>query len=640
MQQLQLDDHHHDQPEHSVGPEQCDKFTAVVQQSNSVIDSTLHQCGSAGQNENGDADDPTATGEPPAAATEDGKQKLNQEFKNQLEQNVLNKESSDQQCPLNAFTLAETPEATVTTKLSNATSTTNVVSTGSTGGLAANPTQHQDTPQTVELQQQQHRHQENHIAVQDASKEEGATTPSHTLVQIECPEIPWTSWPHLELATILHQDDINLTCADICSCRIAYMASQKNVWREKMIHDGVSQTLVSLLCHPNASLEMRQNTIFAFAELAMSQTGEQALVTAGAIPLLVWFLNMNNHSDLILFLSSCRALRNLLSYGEHTAVLAARYGCVDPLLNALAVVSGHQKTHSGGDGRNLGMDADVAIEALAAVSNLVGHGKKFQSYVLVKHGGLAILVALGCTSDTDQVLFHVIRIMANCARESRWHKAIINRGGLRVALHALRSAHSPEVRAEAARLVGNIAVTSKGCVAAREHGVVTAMIDLLLDQYPLTTVSTNTITTCSPSNGDSQQQENTPRNTQGDHRATDMPSSSSLPKAVKSPLLALDLLCALTNSCATDPRTAAEIVERDGAVGTVLALYTADGAPEALVKELFSTLLVLAHGSAARRARVLYDIGVQLKQVKGMDDMYPKRLYDLRQAILEQVESQ
>lgn len=587
------------------------------QQQNNMSEPALGQCTSTVQNENSTSGGNDPVGETPATAT-DGTEKLNRQFKNRHESVMLNKaESSGQSRSLKASSLtvpAETAAAT-TTKLSNATSTT-TAATGSTNSLSAFPAQQQVAVRSVEQQQQL----VSLLAAQHASQEELAT-PSPA-VQIGCP-VPWTSWPHLDLAGVLKKhNDTNLTNADTYISRLAYMASHEESWQQKMIHDGVALTLTTLLSHPHATLAMRQNAMFAIAELAVSEEGEEALVKAGAIYILVWFIDTTNHWDMPILMSACRALRNLLSYSEPTAVLAARHGCVDPLLTLLG--SG-QKTE-----RGCAMDPDVAVEAVAAVSNLVQHGDKFQSYVLIKHGGLAALVVLGCFTDNDEVLFHVVNIMADCAKDSRWHKVIVDKGGLRVALRALRSAQSPDVSAEAARLIGNIAVTSKARVAAHENGSVTAIIDLLLQQYPCSANNTNI------SSSGIAQQENTPQNNQEGHAATE--SSSTLPPAFKSPLLAFDLLRALANVCA-DPRAASDILAHEDVTRTMLAIYTADRAPEVLVNASFHTLVVLARGFALWRARVLYGIGVQLKRVIVMGDMFPKRLYDLRQAILEQVES-
>lgn len=557
---------------------------ASQQQQNNTSESALDQSSSTAQNENDTSGVNGPVEETPTTEVEIDK--LNGQFNNRHEPGMCTKmESSDRR--------------------------RSQKDPGSTMGLAAGLAQQQVALQSAQLQQQhQRQHHGCSLAAQHASEEETTTT-SPPFVHFGCPEVPWTSCPHLDLARELKQHgDTNLTYADIYISRIAYMASHEQSSRQKMIGDGVALTLTTLLCHPQATLAMRQNAVFAIAELAVSEEGEEALVKAGAIPLLVWLTDTNNHLDVPLLTSACRALRNLLSYNEPTAVLAARYGCVDPLLKLL--VSDQTE-------RCCVTDADVLVEAVAATSNLVQHGVKFQSYVLIKHGGLAALVELGCSTDNDQVLYHVINLMAECAKNSRWHKVIIDKGGLRVALRALQSAQSREASAEAARLIGNIAMTSKARVAARQKGSVTAIMDLLLQQYPTTANNTSNA-----------------QNSQGRQAAADSPSA--LPPAFKSPLLTFDLLRALSNMCA-DLHTASDILAHDDATRTLFAMYTADRASDVLVNASFHTLIVLAQGSATHRARVLYGIAVRLKHVTIMGGMSPKRLHDLRQAILEQVQS-
>lgn len=549
----------------------------------------------------------TNSGKAAGTTATDGKKKRNRRFKNRHEPAVLTKAvSSDRRRSLKAPAPAAVPTGTVaatTTKRLNVAPIT-PVATGSNGGISAYPAQQQVASSTA---QQQHLQQQTRrpAAAQQAAQQ-GTATQQH-MVQAKS-EVTWTSWPHLDLAGVLKRGDNNLTHADIYISRIVYMVSHEDAWRLKMIQEGAALTIASLLSHPKTTLAMRQNAAFALAELAMLEACEDALVKAGAVGLLIWFTNTTNNSDIPLLASACRALRNLFTFKEETAVLAARHSCVEPLL---ALLSGRTTPRV--------TDPVVIVEAVAAISNLVDHGHRFQSYVLVKRGGLAVLVALGCSTDNDEVLFHVVNILAECATSSRWHKLIVSEGGLRVALRALRHSRLPDVPAEGARLIGNCAVTHKARVAVRDNGGLAAIIDRMVQNCPSSTIAANA------------QQENN----KGSHSAAT--SSSPLPSMFATPSLWVDLLSALANVC-DDARAASETLAHKDAAATLLAIYTADRAPEVLVKASFHTLVVLAQGSATRRAKVLYAVGIHVKRAI-MEGKSPKRLYDLRQTILEEVEN-
>lgn len=386
---------------------------------------------------------------------------------------------------------------------------------------------------------------------------------------------PALTWPHTDLAAVLQRGDISR--ADVPIRRIAMAASRDDASRLKMAQEGAPASIIALLSHPDSTLDMRRNATFALAELAVLDACEDALVAAGAVVVLLWLANAANNPDRPTLASACRALRNLLGGRERTAILAARYGCVEPLL---ALVAG--RTHPRID------DTDVVVEAVAAVSNLLHHGSRFQSYV-IKHGGLAALCSLGSTSDSDEALFHVVNVLAECAKEARWHKPIVAEDGLRVALRCLRIARDLEVASEASRLIGNVAVTHKARAAVRDAGGVPALVERLA-------------------------------------------RCSSFDSIVP----AFDIVRALANVC-VDARAAADALAHKDAAATLLAVYTAEKAPEALVSTAFHALQVLAQGSATRRAKVLYAVGIQVKRA-AMAGMPVKRLYDLRQAILEDVE--
>lgn len=383
------------------------------------------------------------------------------------------------------------------------------------------------------------------------------------------------TWPHVDLAAVLSQGDI--AAADIPVRRIAAAAARDDATRLKMIREGVASSIITLLRHKDATLDMRRLATFAIAELAVLEACEDDLVAADIVVVLIKLINLGSDSDRSTLGSACRALRNLLGGKESTAVQAARYGCVEPLL---AIVDGRS-------GR--GEEPEVVVEAAAAISNLSHHGTRFQSYV-IKHGGLGALTTLGMKTDNEEAMFHVVNVLAEFAREIRWHKAIVSADGLLSAFRALRLARDLEVVAEASRLVGNVAVTQKARAAVREAGGIVALIDRL-------------------------------------NRC----------KSFKDVVPAFDIVRALANVC-LDGRSAAEALSQKDAAAVLLRVYTAQDASEKLIKTAFRALQVLAHGSATRRAKVLYAVGIEVKQA-GLAGLPVKRLYDLRQAILEDIET-
>ncbi|CDF33999.1 Serine/threonine protein kinase [Chondrus crispus] len=344
-----------------------------------------------------------------------------------------------------------------------------------------------------------------------------------------------------------------------------------------MIREGVATSIVSLLRHEETTLDMRCNSTFAIAELAVLEACEDELVAAGTVPVLVRLINLAKSSDRSTLGSACRGLRNLLGGKETTAVLAAKYGCVEPLL---AIIDGRV-------GR--GEEAEVIVEAAAAISNLSHHGIRFQSYV-IKHGGLKALAALGATTENEEAMFQVVNLLAEFALEVRWHKAIVSANGLQTAFRALRLARDPEVVAEASRLIGNVASTQKARSAVREAGGLVPLIDRL-----------------------------------------------SKCKSFKEFVPAFDIVRALANVCG-DGRAASDALSLKDGAAVILRVYNAQDAPERLIKTAFRALQVLAQGSATRRAKVLYAVGIQVKQA-ALAGHPVKRLYDLRQAILEDIET-
>lgn len=387
---------------------------------------------------------------------------------------------------------------------------------------------------------------------------------------------PSLTWPHIDLDNMLRQG--NIAHADVPVRRIAMAATRDNPTRVKMVTEGVAVSLITLLRHASCTLEMRRDATHAIAELAVHDACEDALVAANTVPVLVWLINPNNNQDPPTVSNACRGLRNLLGGKEATAILAAKYGCVEPLLS---LVSGRTSPR---------MDSsDVIVESVAAVSNLLHHGSRFQGYV-IKHGGLNALSALGTTTDDDEAMYHVVNVLAECAKETRWHKLIVSHDGILIAFRALRNARDPDVLSEASRLVANVAVTHKARLAVREAGILTVLLDRL-----------------------------------------------SRCKSFEKSVPAFDIVNALANIC-VDSRSATEALCQKDAAGLLLNVYTASKAQDELVKTAFNALQVLAHGSATRRAKVLYSVGIHVKQA-GMAGLPVKRLYDLRQAILEDVEN-
>ena len=383
------------------------------------------------------------------------------------------------------------------------------------------------------------------------------------------------TWPHIDLAQLLQRDDVS--SADVAVRRIAAAASRDHATCLKMIREGVATSLVSILRHEQTTLDMRRDATFAIAELTVLEACEEPLVSAGTVPVLVALVNPDTNPDRTTLGSACRALRNLLVGKESTAVDAARYGCVQPLLKIVGEM--FQKEE----------ETEMVREAVAAICNLSNHGKRFQSYV-IKHGGLTAIGSLGMRMEDDETMFHVVNVLAEFARESKWHRLIVGKDGLLVAFRALRLAKDPDVIAEASRLIGNIAVTSKARSAVREAGGLQALIDRLSRCEPFTDI-----------------------------------------------IPVYDIVRALSNVC-VDSRAATEaLYSRDGA-DILLNVYTAPNAPDKLIRSTMHALQILAHGSAMRRSRVLYSIGLQVKQ-SSVTGLPPSRLYDLRQVILEDGET-
>lgn len=383
------------------------------------------------------------------------------------------------------------------------------------------------------------------------------------------------TWPHTDLAALLQRGLVSQ--ADVPVRRIAAAASRDDATRMKMIREGVAESITYVLRHTDSTLEMRRDATFAVAELAVLGACEDELVAAGSVPVLICLINQANNQDRATLSSACRGLRNLLGGKESTAVQAAKYGCVEQLLGIL----------DGRTGRN--EDPEVVAEAAASMTNLSQHGTRFQSYV-IKHGGLSALSMLGMKTDSEETMFYVVSALAEFAREARWHKAIVAADGVRTAFRALKLFKDPEVAAEASRLVGNVAVTQKARLAVREAGGVVVLIDRL--------------NSC---------------------------------KTYKNMVPAYDIVKALANVC-VDSRAASDALTRKDASTVLLGVYTSPDAPDKLIKTAFKALQVLAHNSATRRAKVLYAVGIQVKKAS-LAGLPVKRLYDLRQAILEDVEA-
>eukprot|EP00178_Gracilaria_changii_P028029 TRINITY_DN946_c0_g1_i1.p1 TRINITY_DN946_c0_g1~~TRINITY_DN946_c0_g1_i1.p1 ORF type:complete len:972 (+),score=173.77 TRINITY_DN946_c0_g1_i1:201-3116(+) len=383
------------------------------------------------------------------------------------------------------------------------------------------------------------------------------------------------TWPHIDLIRILRANDV--AAVDIPARRIAAAASRDDATRLKMIREGVAAALVTLLRKEHTTLDMRRNAAYAIAELAVLEACEDELVAAGSVPLLIWFINHANNRDRSTLASACKGLLNLLGGKQSTAVQAAKYGCVEHLL---AIIEGRT-------GRE--HHPVIVVEATAALSNLSMQGLRFQRYV-IKHGGLSALTMLGMRTDNEEALFHVVNVLAEFAREARWLKDIVASNGLDAAFRALQIDRDPEVVAEASRLIGNVAVTQKARVAVRDAGGLLALID--------------TLTRC---------------------------------KSFKEVVPSFDIVRAVANVC-VDGKAASEALSQRDAAGVLLQVYTAQDASEKLIQTAFRALQLLAHGSGTRRSKVLYAVGTQVKSA-GLAGLPVKRLYDLRQAILEENES-
>lgn len=59
------------------------------------------------------------------------------------------------------------------------------------------------------------------------------------------------------------------------------------------------------------------------------------------------------------------------------------------------------------------------------------------------------------TTINDEVLYHVINILAERVKETRWHKSIVAVDGVQNAHCALRAPRDSDVVSEALRLIGN-----------------------------------------------------------------------------------------------------------------------------------------------------------------------------------------
>jgi Protein kinase domain len=354
--------------------------------------------------------------------------------------------------------------------------------------------------------------------------------------------------------------------------RILAACSRETPSRDKMTAEGLPASLITLLKQEAASMDMRRHATLAIAELSVFDKYEAALVDAGVVPVLIWLINPKNVEDRPILSSAARGLRNLLGGTQPTAVQAARYGCVEPLLSVI-------------DGRSTASnDPEIVLECAAAIANLAHHGIRFQSYI-IKHGGLSSLATLGKKTQSDETLFHVVNVLAEFALETRWHKSIIAVDGLVAAFRALEIAADLEVVAEAARLVGNVAVTQKNRVAVREAGGLVVLLE----------------------------------------RLAQCPSFGAV-------VPAFDLTRAIGTVC-TDSRCASDALTVCDGTTVLLRVYCFPGAPEQLVTTALRALQVLAQGSATRRAKVLYAVGIHVKQA-AIAGHPTKRLYDLRQAIL------
>lgn len=379
------------------------------------------------------------------------------------------------------------------------------------------------------------------------------------------------TWPHRDLSSAL--SPFNVDAADYALRRITAAAPRDSPSRDKMVFEALPQSLIAILKHEEATMDMRRNATFVIAELTISDKYETTLVDSGIVPILVWLVNPKNVDDRPILTSACRGLRNLLAGSQPTAVQAARYGCVEPLLSII-------------DGRaELDNDAELSLEATAAIANLAHHGTRFQSYI-IKHGGLSSLTSLGKRVLNDETMFHIANVLAEFALEARWHKSIITSDGLLTAFRALDNAEDSEVVAEAARLIGNVAVTQKSRIAVREAGGLMVLLERLSQ-------------------------------------------CASFNVAVP----AYDLTRAIGNVC-TDARCASDALTICDGSSALLRVYNSANAPTQLVASAMRALQVLAQGSATRRAKVLYAVGIYVKHA-ALAGQPTKRLYDLRQAILD-----
>eukprot|EP00172_Hildenbrandia_rubra_P000518 Plantae.Rhodophyta-Hildenbrandia_rubra.ctg12630.p1 GENE.Plantae.Rhodophyta-Hildenbrandia_rubra.ctg12630~~Plantae.Rhodophyta-Hildenbrandia_rubra.ctg12630.p1 ORF type:complete len:763 (+),score=128.53 Plantae.Rhodophyta-Hildenbrandia_rubra.ctg12630:1108-3396(+) len=346
-----------------------------------------------------------------------------------------------------------------------------------------------------------------------------------------------------------------------------------------MVSEGASKLLIEVLKSENATLDMRRNATSSIAELAVLEKNETKLVSAGVVPVLIWLLNPRNGSDQQILASSARGLRNLLGGAESTAVQAARYGCVEPLLGIVNGRSGHSNC------------PDIIVEAVAAVANLAHHGPRFQSYI-IKHGGFEALNVLGQSTTNEEAMFHVVNVFAEFARENRWHRPIVSTGGLKSAFRALTMSQDLEVVAEAARIVGNVSITAKARASVRDSGGVAIL--------------SKRLTCCSD-------------------------FTELVP--------AFDLVRALSNVC-LDPRAATDALSSSlSTVHTLLRAYTTPNVPDQIVNTAGRCLGILAQRSATRRAKVLHIIGAQVNQA-GLAGQPTKSLYDLRGIIMKEAEGE
>lgn len=398
------------------------------------------------------------------------------------------------------------------------------------------------------------------------------TSPSSSRRDVASPtQASSTSWPHRDLAAALEAR--RLSDIDVAIRRIASVAPRETPSRSKMVFDGLPVSLISLLKFDAATMEMRRQATFIIAELSVHDQYEEVLVEAGVVPVLVWLINPKNVEDKAILTSACRGLRNLLGGSQPTAVQAARYGCVEPLLTIIDGRAGHVA------------DSDVLLESAAAIANLAHHGGRFQSYI-IKHSGLSSLTSLGRRTKNDETLFHVVNVLAEFALEARWHKGIIAADGLETAFRALDIAEDLEVVAEASRLVGNVAVTQKNRAAVREAGGLVVLLQ----------------------------------------RLSQCPSFATI-------VPAFDLTRAIATVCC-DAKSSADALSICDGTTVLLRVYCFPEAPEQLVATARRALQVLAQGSATRRAKVLYAVGIHVKQA-ALAGQPTNRLYDLRQAILD-----